>query len=140
MRPCTFETDYTPEELERKFEEFAAKVDEEMRSWLLQYCFEPLGDGSVEVLPRDGDYYGKHYACKYLARFISTVIRPGTYALLEFVGEDDECWGYFITAGRVDPLAYVRCVCRDGKEILLEEAIKELELRESQEQAKQKEA
>jgi len=61
----------------------------------------------------DDDYYAKHYADRDLADFISTVIAEDSVCLLEFSGDDNSLWGYYITHGSVKEIEYVRMV--DGK-------------------------
>jgi|GEM_PF-2274204 len=61
----------------------------------------------------DGSLEAKHYADKALAQFISSVIAGDAECMLEFDGENGERWGYYITAGMVKDIEYVRMV--DGK-------------------------
>ena len=104
MEPLEFKTDYSAEEVKVKFQAF--KDNRPNNSpWLDIYDFKEYPDcPSLSVVMVGGDYYAKHDAGEDLALFISTIIKPGHYAVLSFIGEDFETWGYFVRAMLVDDL------------------------------------
>jgi hypothetical protein len=104
MEPLEFKTDYSAEEVKAKFQAF--KDNRPNNSpWLDIYDFDEIRDcQELSVVMVGDDYYAKHYASEDLALFISTIIKPGHYAVLTFLGEDGETWGHLIRAMQVDEL------------------------------------
>ena len=104
MEPLEFKTDYSAGEVKAKFQAF--KDNRPNNSpWLDIYDFEEIRDCQELSVVMDGDdYYAKHYASEDLALFLSTVIKPGHYAVLSLTGEDLETWGYLIRSMLVDDL------------------------------------
>jgi len=104
MEPLEFKTDYSAEEVKARFQAF--KDNRPNNSpWLDIYDFGEIPDSKeLSVIMVGDDYYAKHYASEDLALFLSTIIKPGHYAVLSFIGENCETWGYFARAMLVDDL------------------------------------
>ena len=104
MEPLEIKTDYSAEEVKAKFQAF--KDNRPNNSpWLDIYDFDKTpGCQDLSVVMVGDDYYAKHYASEDLALFLSTIIKPGHYAVLTFLGEDGETWGHLIRSMLVDDL------------------------------------
>ncbi len=61
----------------------------------------------------EADDWTEHYASLKLAYFISSVIAEGEKCILEFLGEDGELWGYYISRNLIKEIEYIKMV--DGK-------------------------
>jgi len=101
-------------EMKDAFNRFVQNLTDEDRDCMGIYEFARIRDteknGLYEYALEMGDYLAKHYADRCLAEFISTVIAPGEYALVEFEGEDGEKWGYLVLSRAVYDLAYETAV------------------------------
>ena len=104
MEPLEFKTDYSAGEVKAKFQAF--KDNRPNNSpWLDIYDFEEIRDCQELSVVMDGDdYYAKHYASEDLALFLSTVIKPGDYVVLTFIGDNGWPWRYLIRSMEVDKL------------------------------------
>ena len=105
-----FQSDFSLEEIKKRYQEFIKKEQEEtikkdeigadtLPLFLSEYDFDEYSPGHFEVVM--DEYYMKHYQDGRLAKFISTVIKPGTFCQIRLVGEDFEMWGYHIEHGAV---------------------------------------
>lgn len=106
MRWCSFESDLSQSEIESKYKDFIATLDDR-ESCFQFYGFEKVGKTVSVVLE---DTIAKHYGDRNLATFVSTVIAPHTHSILEFVGEDGPGWGYLIRRNSVAEISYQRVV------------------------------
>lgn len=104
----TFESALTEAEMKKVFEKYvcesASKAD-----YLEDYefcCDSEKKEGLYEYALEMGHYFAKHYAHSELALFISKVITPGKHSFIEFVGEDEERWGYLVLSNEVHDLTY----------------------------------
>lgn len=109
-----FQSGLSLEELKKAQAEFAKRLDEKTRLYFEDdfYSFEKVseGHGLYEYELSMSDYFTKNYADQELAEFISTVIAPGTHAVIELVGEGGERWGYLVLSGEVYMIEYVEKV------------------------------
>jgi len=109
-----FQSGLSPEELKKAQAEFAKRLDERTRFYFDEdfYSFEKVseGNGLYEYELSMSDYFTKNYADQELAEFISTVMAPGTHAVIELVGEGGERWGYLVLSGEVYMIEYVEKV------------------------------
>jgi len=109
-----FQSELSLEELKKAQAEFAKRLDERTRFYFDEdfYSFEKVseGNGLYEYELSMSDYFTKNYADQELAEFISTVIAPGTHAVIELVGEGGERWGYLVLSGEVYMIEYVEKV------------------------------
>lgn len=105
-----FRSRLTEAELKEVFDRFVQNLTDEDRDCMGIYEFSktsgPEKDGLYEYAIEMGDYFAKHCADRRLAEFVSTVIAPCEYALVEFDGEDGEKWGYLVLSNEVQDLAY----------------------------------
>jgi len=106
----TIKTNRSQEEINTLWEKFKSEQPEDRALFLEQYSFEKDTDGTIRL--ETEDYCSKHYSDGELAQFISTIIEEGHF-ILEFVGEDNSVWGYYITPNSVKEIEYIRMV--DGK-------------------------
>jgi len=110
-----FISQLSPDALKKAQEEYAKKVDEGKRCFFEDdfYAFEKISDENNGFYHYElcmPDYSTKNYADAELARFISQVIAPESYAVIELVGEDSVRWGYLVMHGEVFDLQYVKKV------------------------------
>lgn len=123
-----FRSRLTEAELKEAFYRFVQNLTGEDRDCMGIYEFSrssgPEKDGLNEYALEMGDYFAKHYADRRLAEFVSTVIAPDEYALVEFDGEDGEKWGYLVLSNEVHDLSYETLV--NGKPLyeFIDEKIK----------------
>ena len=124
LEPCAFKSRLTLDELKKALRDFAEERDtasvRESHS-LKNYSFREE-DGMVHLVPPGSSPVGTHYCDRLLAEFISSVIERGYWTTLELVGEDGQRWGYFITAGKVEPLGWLKVVWKGQKPVPLERA------------------
>jgi len=110
-----FVSQLSPDALKKAQEEYAKKVDEGKRCFFEDdfYAFERISDENNGFYHYElcmPDYSTKNYADAELAKFISRVIAPGSYAVIELVGEDSLRWGYLVLPNEVYELDYVKKV------------------------------
>jgi hypothetical protein len=101
-------------------EQWEKAVKESKDPGYLDFYKWSLNEGDPDYLwfdleVEDDEWYAKHYADRELAEFISRVIAKGASSVLEFVGEDNCQWGYYISRDSVKNIEYVKMV--DGKPI-----------------------
>lgn len=120
-----FKSPLSPEDLEKARIEFGSELkDEKARAWfnisVFGYHFEKISEvagGGYEYSLLMTDYCcnSRDLADSELADFIAEVIKPGTYAIIEFTGEEDNKWGYLVFHKEVFEIEYVAVV--DGVNI-----------------------
>jgi len=124
LEPCTFKSRLTLDELTKAFREFAEeRAAASLREYhnLKSYSFREE-NGLIHLVPPANSPIGTHYCDRLLAEFISHVIERGHWTTLELVGEDGQRWGYFITAGKVRPLGWLKVVWKGRRPIPIERA------------------
>jgi len=110
-----FVSQLSPDALKKAQEEYGQKVDEGKRCFFEDdfYAFEKISDENNGFYHYElcmPDYSTKNYADAELAKFISRVIAPESYAVIELVGEDSLRWGYLVLPNEVYELDYVKKV------------------------------
>lgn len=115
----TFKSVLCPEDLECARRKHGASLPELVRSWftddnggyLFEKIFEDAGEGyEYGLLMADYCYKSHVHADSELADFIAEVIKPGTYAIITFTGEEDNKWGYLVFHKKVHEIEYVGVV------------------------------
>ena len=105
-----FRSRLTEAELKEVFDRFVQNLTYEDRDCMGMYEFfrtsGPEKDGLYEYALEMGDYFAKHCADRRLAEFVSKVIAPCEYVLVEFDGEDGEKWGYLVLSNEVQDITY----------------------------------
>jgi hypothetical protein len=134
MDYCRFVTNKTVEEMSALI---LSKVDDpsiEDSDYLDIYSFvieekitQNLNLASVQV----EDWCTKHYADEGLANIIKELISPGYYAILSFVGEDSQMWGFFITSEFVLDISYQILLNIGEEKMTLDQAKKSFNLVDS---------
>lgn len=123
-----FRSRLTEAELKEAFDRFVQNLTGEDRDCMGMYeFFRSSGlekDGHYEYALEMGDYFTQHCADRRLAEFVSTVIAPSEYALVEFDGEDGKKWGYLVLSNEVHDLSYETMVNGMPLNEFIEENIK----------------
>lgn len=89
----------------------------------LNYTFELIGT-NIDIVPIDGDYYGKHYDDAALAFVISKLITPKGKAYIEYIG-DEGSWGFAIEKDKTRVLHYQIFIMINNKKTLLDKWLQE---------------
>jgi len=110
-----FVSQLSPDAFKKAQEEYVKKVAKGKRCFFEDdfYAFEKISDENNGFYHYElcmPDYSTKNYADAELAKFISRVIAPESYAVIELVGEDSLRWGYLVLPNEVYELDYVKKV------------------------------
>jgi hypothetical protein len=104
MEWLIFKTDYSAEEVKAKYQAFKESRPGN-KPWLDIYDFEEVpGWEEMWVVMAGDEYRAQHHATEDLALFLSTVIKPGDYVVLTFIGDSGWPWRYLIRSMEVDKL------------------------------------
>jgi len=98
---------YSTLSFEGKAEKINKEALENLNKILQEDKFQGFGDmavkfdneGNLEI--ESSEYCAKFYDSEKFAKELARVIEKG-YAVLKFIGEDGEVWGYFIKNGNLE--------------------------------------
>ncbi len=110
MSAQSFKSNLNQDEMDQAWEDFIKKEKKE-REYLESYVIKKREEAATRFfIYLAEDARDVHCASDLLAEFVSTVIAPDSYCIIEFGGDAGEKWGFAILKGEVHEITYPRYV------------------------------